>query len=185
MISLRTLSIQIYACSHLKWNLCNAHPSSKFTVWLHAISQRIHFRLFVCLGILGDVVEVVIERTCLRAVVACGNGWGVRIKPGIWRAVWKVRNPKPLLTSVNPFKNCKPCSFKHFGKLKDKNSPPVAISREAGVAAICRMKIIVYRSLQSSCWNKESKQRTNSLLAAANFILHIQANTLLPTAATG
>lgn len=94
-----------------------------------------------------------------------------------------VRNLKAPLTSVNPFKNSKPCSLKHFGMLKDKNSPYVAISMKAGVEAICRMKTIVYRSLQLSCWNKDSRERTNSLLAAANFVLHIQANTLLPNAA--
>lgn len=137
-ISLRTLSIQLYACSHLKWNLCNTHPSSKFTVWLCAIFQRIHFRLFVCLSVFGDVAEVAFDRTYLQAVVACGNGWGVRIVPGTWRAVQRVTNLRPLLTSVNPFRNCKPRSFKHFGLLKDKTSPSAAISRKAGVEAICR-----------------------------------------------
>lgn len=72
--------------------------------------------------------------------------------PGIYlTAVQRVRNLKPLLTSVSPFKNCKSCSLKHLGMLKDKNSPCAAISRKAGVEAICRMKTTVYRSLQLSC----------------------------------
>lgn len=41
LISLRMLSIQLYACFHLRWNLCKAPLSSEFTVWLCVISQII------------------------------------------------------------------------------------------------------------------------------------------------
>lgn len=100
---------------------------------------------------------------------------GLYKESAIWSPCWHLSTP---LRTVNHIHSST------LAFLKIKTNPCAAISRKAGVEAICRMQTVVYRSLQLSCSNKESTETTNPLLEATNFILHIQANTLLSTAVT-
>lgn len=100
---------------------------------------------------------------------------GLYKESAIWSPCWHLSTPLKTVNHVHS---------STLASLKIKTNPCAAISRKAGVEAICRMQTIVYGSLQLSCSNKGSRETTNPLLEAANFILHIQANTLLSTAVT-